>query len=105
MALPSSCPKCGSSLLQPERVRPSREAVVAVNLRCAECGTWREARLTRDELTELDRAHLEGRKELLRTYERCVAESMEALAHCLAIALAEDLVGADDFAPRRAALS
>ena len=105
MALSSSCPKCGSCLLEPERVRPAPEAVVTVNLRCAECGAWTEARVTRDEVHELDRAHLAGRKELLRSYERCVAESMEALAHCLAVALAEDLVGADDFAPRRAAFS
>ena len=37
----------------------------------------------------------------MAAYERSVAESMEALAACFATALALDLVGADDFAPRR----
>lgn len=76
-----------------------------VELRCAECGTWTEAAFTQTELKALDRAHGAGRTELLHAYERCVNESMEALAHCFGIALAQDLVGADDFAPRRSAPS
>jgi hypothetical protein len=36
-----------------------------------------------------------------RAYDRCVAESMEALADCFTRALALDLVTADDFAAGR----
>jgi hypothetical protein len=54
------------------------------------------------ELRALDARQAALRRELVRAYERCVAESMEALAVCLGRALALDLVGADDFAPRQA---
>lgn len=74
-----------------------------IELRCAECGDWTHATLSRPELAELDRAQIAGRTELLRVYERYVSESMEALALCLGVALEQDLVGADDFAPRRPA--
>lgn len=53
------------------------------------------------ELQELDRAQTDGRARLLRSYERSVSESMESLAWTFAIALQRDLVGADDFTPRR----
>jgi hypothetical protein len=36
-------------------------------------------------------------------YEHSVAEDMEPLAACLVPALAANLIGVDDFAPRRAA--
>jgi hypothetical protein len=54
-------------------------------------------------MRELDRRQAEFRAEIVASYERSVTESMEALAACLGPALALDLLGADDFAPRRAA--
>jgi hypothetical protein len=51
-------------------------------------------------MAELDRCQTEWREEIVAAYERSVSESMEALAAILGPALALDLVGADDFAPR-----
>ena len=66
-----------------------------------ECSRWTEESITRVELAALDRRHSAEREELRAAYERCVADSMEALAQCLTIALERDLVGADDFARGR----
>ena len=72
-----------------------------VELRCAECLVWLSEVHTRVQLRELDRRQAEWRQVLLDAYERSVSETMEALAALFAVALALDLIGADDFAPRR----
>ena len=74
-----------------------------VDLRCPECFTWMQECCSRAELTALDKRQAAWREQLVDAYERSVTESMEALAVCLCAAFALDLVGADDFAPRRAA--
>ena len=74
-----------------------------VDMRCPECFIWMQECCTRGELAELDKRQATVREQLVVEYERCVTESMEALATCLGAALALDLVDADDFAPRRAA--
>jgi hypothetical protein len=51
-------------------------------------------------MKELDRLQTAGREEIQSAYEVQVAEAMEALIACLQVALALDLVGPDDFAPR-----
>jgi hypothetical protein len=76
---------------------------MTVDLRCPECFAWMQERCSRSEMAELDQRQAASRAEIVEAYERSVAESMQALAVCLAAALALDLVGADDFAPRRAA--
>jgi hypothetical protein len=74
-----------------------------VDLRCPECFTWMQECCSRGELAELDKRQAACRELLVDAYERSVTESMEALAICLGAALELDLVGADDFAPRRVA--
>jgi hypothetical protein len=74
---------------------------VLVELRCANCMTWLNEPFSRAEVRELDRRQAECRQVLLESYERSVSESMDALATLLGAALALDLIGADDFAPRR----
>jgi threonine synthase len=95
------CPSCGSSFLQPLRCEAKSADVVLVELRCSDCMTWLKAAHTRADMKELDRRQAEARAEIVASYERSVAESMEALAACLGPALELDLVSADDFAPRR----
>ena len=97
MAL-TACPSCGSSFLQPLRCEPQGEAHVLVDLRCPECMTHLQAPFTRADMAELDRRQNEWREEIVEAYERSVTASMEALAACLVPALAQDLIGADDFA-------
>ncbi len=99
----SLCPSCGSTLLQPLRSRPGAGGEMMVDLRCPECFMWMQECCTRGELAALDKRQAAQRELLVEAYERSVTESMEALIVCLAAALALDLVGADDFAPRRAA--
>jgi len=99
------CPSCGSALLQPLRSAPAAGDEMTVELRCPECFTWVQERCSRSELAELDKRQAAWRELLVDAYERSVVESMEALAECLGAALELDLVGADDFAPRRAGRS
>ncbi len=103
MATLTVCPSCGSALLQPLRSRASQGGEVMVDLRCPECNAWMQLSVGTEEAEALDRAQADGRRELVDAYHRTVIESMESLAFCLHIALDQDLVGADDFAPRRVA--
>ena len=103
MAVLSVCPSCGSALLQPLRSRPSGDGEMLVDLRCPECFMWMQECCSRSDLAELDKRQAGWRARLVDAYEQSVAESMEALAVCFGQALELDLVGADDFAPRRAA--
>ena len=59
-----------------------------------------QATFSTADMKELDRLQTAGREEIQCAYEEQVAESMEALIACLHSALALDLVGPDDFAPR-----
>ena len=97
------CPGCGSALLQPLRSRQHPDGAMVVDLRCPECFMWMQECCTRGELAALDKRQAAWREQMVEAYERSVTESMEALIVCLGAALALDLVGADDFAPRRAA--
>jgi hypothetical protein len=87
--------------VQPLRWEVDAERGVLVDLRCPECHQWRQGALTQAEMARLEREQVAARQALVDVYERLVAESMEALAACLGTALDRDLVGADDFAPRR----
>jgi hypothetical protein len=71
-----------------------------VDLRCPECLTWMQGSFTPDDMKELDRLQSAGRDAIADAYRRTVTEAMEALADTLQAALALDLVGPDDFAPR-----
>ena len=71
-----------------------------VDLRCPECHTWMQGCFSRADMKEFDRLQTAGREEIQSAYEVQVSEAMEALIGCLQAALALDLVGPDDFAPR-----
>ncbi len=96
----TTCPGCGSDLVQPLRSQPQQDGGMLVDLRCPECFTTVRATCTRSELAALDRSQAASRQALLAAYERCVTESMEALGVCFGAALELDLIGPDDFAPR-----
>jgi threonine synthase len=80
------------------RCQPRDGGEALVDLRCPDCDAWVQDTLTVAELRELDARQAALRQELVSTYERTVAEAMEALAFCLGMALELDLLGADDFA-------
>ena len=99
----TACPRCDSALVQALRWEHGAGGAHDVALRCPECETCFRALLTPAAMGELDARQAAGRRELVAAYERQVAESMEALAACLAAAFERDLLGADDFASRTAA--
>ena len=96
----STCPSCASPYLQPMRCEVQETDEVIVDLRCSDCMTRLLVPCSREDMEELDRCQVRWREEIVAAYERSVSESMEALAAILGPALALDLVGADDFAPR-----
>ena len=96
------CAACESDLIQPLRSQAHEDGGMVVDLRCPECLAWTRTPCSRGELAELDRRQAASRDTLVRAYEQLVAESMEALGVCLGAALALDLIGPDDFAPRPA---
>lgn len=95
------CPSCGSDLVQPLRWEQRRRDELLVELRCPECYVVMQASHTAAEMEELDRRQTACRDQIRAAYDQAVTESMESLADALREALARDLVGADDFAPRR----
>src|ERR687890_283728 len=95
-----TCPGCGSGLLQPLRWQQRTPEELMVELRCPECFVVMQACHSAQEMEELDRRQSASREEIVAAYERAVTENMEATATSLREALARDLVGADDFAPR-----
>ena len=96
----STCPSCGSELVQALRWEQRSEAEILVELHCPECQTRLQASQTPAEMEELDRRQTEGRDLLVAAYERSVEESMTHLADRMHDALEQDLIGPDDFAPR-----
>jgi len=99
----SECPSCGSDFLQPLRCEAQSDDAVLVDLRCPDCHVWMQASYTRAAMRELDDRQSMLRESIIAAYESSVVEAMEALAACLGEALERDLIGADDFAPRRVA--
>src|SRR3954447_26946699 len=99
----SSCPACGSELVQPLRWQQQHSSAdLLVDLRCPECFVVVQASHSAQEMKELDRRQAASREQIMAAYERAVTENMEAMSASLAEALARDLVGPDDFAPRSA---
>jgi hypothetical protein len=74
---------------------------MVVDLRCSECAHRLSVTCTRAQVRELDRLQAQWREAIVAAYERSVADTMDALATCLGAAFALDLIGPDDFAPRR----
>ena len=70
-----------------------------LKLRCPECEARISIVATEAQVAAYEDNLDEGRDNVKRAYDRCVAESMEALADCFARALTLDLVTADDFLP------
>jgi threonine synthase len=87
--------------VQPLRWQQRKSGELLVEMRCPECYVVMQACHTPQEMEELDRRQSASREEIVAAYERSVNECMEALASSLHEALERDLVGPDDFAPRR----
>ena len=92
------CPSCDSAYVQALSSSRQKNGRLALELRCPECEARVCVTVTDAQVVAYEELCDAGREEMKRAYDRCVAESLEALAGVLARALALDLVTADDFA-------
>ena len=92
------CSSCGSGFVHPEAwaVRPGGR--VRLRLRCGECRGETAGDYDPAEVAAYDRTLVEGRLELTALYHAAVRSNLSDEAERLRVALALDLVGADDFA-------
>jgi len=99
---PTACAACTSQLLQLEAWRERPGGGLTLRLRCPEC----DARMIRDfdaeEAVRVDDALSQARLEMVGLYEAVVRNNLDIEATLLAKAFELDLVGPDDFTPRRA---
>lgn len=93
-----TCPSCESAFVQALSSSRQKNGTLALELRCPECEARVCVTATDAQVLAYEELCDEGREAMQSAYDRCVAESMEALAGVLARALALDLVTADDFA-------
>ena len=97
----TACASCSSELLQLEAWRERPTGGLTLKLRCPECEARAIRHLDAEEAIRVDDALSQARLEMVALYEAVVRNNIEIEAGLLARALAEDLVGPDDFAPRR----
>lgn len=96
------CRACGAEAVVPVGWEDGG-IVWHISLRCGACGERRDVTLADDQAREFDLALDRGVSRIRRAARRLERERMLADAESLAIALEQDLIGADDFAPGRSA--
>jgi hypothetical protein len=93
----SECPHCASPYVQPTDGKALPDGKVSLTLRCPDCSSWMSGTFSAERVRELDRQLSLGRAALRASYERAVRVNMARELHALATALAQDLIGPDDF--------
>jgi hypothetical protein len=93
--------------VQPTDGKALPDGKVSLTLRCPDCSSWMSGTFSAERVRELDRQLTLGRAALRASYERAVRVNMARELHALATALAQDLIGPDDFSrgPGRARAS
>jgi hypothetical protein len=94
------CPHCASRFVHPTRWQAQPNGTISLRLRCPECQVAMEGTFAAAAVRELDRELASGRALVRDAYERIVRRHMYQELQALRNALARDLIGADDFAPR-----
>jgi hypothetical protein len=98
----ASCPACGSWLVQPQGWKELPGGDIVIHLRCPECLVLTSESFEQREVAELDSAFLRHRNAVVADYELVVHHNMSELLRSFRRALELDLIGPDDFTPRRA---
>lgn len=93
-----TCPRCGSGLVQPTRwEQAGRRGHWRLWRRCPEC-EWRcDGIHNEGEIDAYDEALDDGAEELAQELEDLERDNMRGVVESFSIALATDLIGADDF--------
>ena len=97
----AECPACRSVLVLPLSWRERPGERIVLMLRCPECEQRVEGEFSAEQVREYDLALRDGRKRLRQWHRTLTAQNMRDAAVALTAALERDLIGADDFAPRR----
>jgi hypothetical protein len=99
----SGCPHCDSPYVQATDWKALPDGRVSVAMRCPECLAWMSDTCSWERARRLDRDLADGRAELRSLYRRTVRHNMQQALDAFVRALELDLIGADDFRPRRQA--
>jgi hypothetical protein len=95
---PSYCPDCRRPFMCPMEWETDGETHWLIQLRCGECGCWREVRLSNEEAADFDLALDRQMWAIRRTLTRLDRERMQLEVDAFVAALEHDLVDAADFA-------
>jgi hypothetical protein len=93
------CPGCGRDAVHPVWWEALDEEHWWIALRCGACGDRREQLVTNAAAARFDRDLDRARDEIVEEAERLSREILSTQADALAVALEQDLIGVDDFAP------
>jgi hypothetical protein len=95
------CGACSSELLQLEAWRERGAGGLTLRLRCPECHLRTVRQFDAGEAARVDDALSQARLEMVALYEAVMRGNIANEATLLAKAFELDLIGPDDFAPRR----
>jgi hypothetical protein len=93
------CPECGSDAVHPVWWEPLNEDHWWIALRCGECHTCCEQPVANEIALRFDKDLDLARDEIAREADRLGLEILSTQADAFAVALEQDLIGVDDFAP------
>jgi hypothetical protein len=74
---------------------------IVIHLRCPECLVLTSESFGQRQVQELDGVLVRNRNAVIADYQLLVRHNMSELLHSFGRALELDLIGPDDFAPRR----
>jgi len=95
------CPRCASRLVQPQGWKEIGNGMLMLQLRCPECQIRTVGSYEAEHVARYDEQLVRARRRLEADYLALLRENMGELAERLARALELDLIGPDDFRPRR----
>jgi hypothetical protein len=95
---PQTCPACGSNFVHPVSWHAADDRSWWMLLHCGACHLWGEETFPDAVAERFDRALDRAQAEIARAAERLSRERLTEQADAFAIALARDLIDADDFA-------
>jgi hypothetical protein len=94
---PQTCPACGSDFVHPVSWHPADERSWWMLLHCGACQLWGEETFPNEVAERFDHALDLAQAEISRAAEHLSRERLSEQADAFAVALARDLIGADDF--------
>ena len=94
---PHRCPSCLSAFVCPMDWTESGDGHWVMQLRCAQCDTWREVRLTNEETRDFELLLDRQTAVIQREVDRIDRESMRVALDLFVAALEHDAIDANDF--------